>query len=68
MDYSGYYEFPFPKALSGNDANVKNFFFSLPDKDQLMLLNGCTSYENFHDRVVQRMEAGARPNQTASGL
>ena len=56
MDYSGYYEFPFPSALTEEDTRAKEFFLSLPDDEQLKLLNGTTSYEEFHDRVVTYMK------------
>ena len=55
MDYTGYYEFPFPS--SENDPVVKNFFFSLSDDEQLQLLNGSSSYQNFRDRILQHMAA-----------
>lgn len=53
MDYTGYYEFPFPAALSAEDNKTKNFFMALPDEEQLRLLNGCSTYAEFHDRVEE---------------
>lgn len=55
MDYSRFYEFPFPSDLSEGDRRLKNFFMSLSDEDQLSLLNGCTSYEDFHRKVSEEM-------------
>jgi hypothetical protein len=55
LDYTGYYEFPFPSNLPEQDRKVKDFFFSLSDDLQLKLLNGSTSYEHFHDRVAEYM-------------
>lgn len=59
MDYTGYTEFPFPSLLSEEDEKAKQFFFTLSDEEQLKLLNGSGSYENFCSRVVSRMRAGA---------
>jgi hypothetical protein len=56
MDYSGFYEFPFPSVLSDDGIQTKNFFFALSDDEQLKLLNGSKSYENFQSRVIQRMK------------
>lgn len=56
MDYSGFYEFPFPSNVSGEGIEVKKYFLALSDDDQLNLLNGSKSYEEFHDRVVNRMK------------
>lgn len=56
MDFSGFYEFPFPAALSATDEKVRDFFFALPEEKQLKLLNGCDSYETFHDRVEDQMK------------
>jgi hypothetical protein len=55
LDYTGFYEFPFPSDLSDDDTQAKNFFFALSDDEQLELLNDSGSYENFHARVTQRM-------------
>ncbi len=55
MDYTGFYEFPFPSSLSEDDNKVKSFFLKLPDAEQLNLLNGSHSYEEFHARVAQQM-------------
>lgn len=51
MDYTGYTEFPFPSALSAEDEQSKKFFLDLPDEEQLKLLNGCSTYAEFHDRL-----------------
>jgi hypothetical protein len=58
LDYTGFNEFPFPSSLSGDDTKAKDFFFALPDNEQLNLLNGSHSYEEFHNRVVQRIKNG----------
>ena len=58
MDYTGFYEFPFPSSLSEDDKKIKSFFFSLSDDTQLSLLNGSHSYEEFHNRVAQQMKNG----------
>ncbi|HEX2985355.1 MAG TPA: hypothetical protein VHO71_00910 [Caproiciproducens sp.] len=55
MDYSGFHDFPFPSNLSEEDRRLKNYFFTLSDDDQLKLLNGSRSYEEFHNRVEHRM-------------
>ncbi len=55
MDYAGFYEFPFPSVLSPNDTRLKEFFSALPDDEQLKLLNGSHSYEEFNNRIVQYM-------------
>ncbi|HEX3018242.1 MAG TPA: hypothetical protein VHP31_10390 [Caproicibacter sp.] len=55
MDYSGYKEFPFPSSLTNEGNNVRNFFLSLPDEEQLKLLNGSCSYDSFYLRVRNRM-------------
>jgi len=55
LDYTGFYEFPFPSDLSDDDTQVKKFFLALSDEEQLKLLNDSGSYENFHIRVTQRM-------------
>ncbi len=57
MDYTGYYEFPFPSVLTEEDAKAKDFFLSLPDDEQLQLLDGSQSYTEFHDRVLQRIQS-----------
>lgn len=57
MDYTGYSEFPFPSKLSGNEEQAKNYFMALPDNEQLTLLNGCQSYDEFRLRVFERMDA-----------
>ncbi|MCI1956605.1 MAG: hypothetical protein LKJ21_09570 [Oscillospiraceae bacterium] len=56
MDYSGFHEFPFPSVLNDEGEEAKAYFLSLPDEDQLHLLNGCRSYEEFYRRVLGRME------------
>jgi len=56
LDYTGFYEFPFPSVLSDQDRKVKDFFLSLSDDMQLKLLNGSSSYENFHNRVTDYMK------------
>lgn len=53
MDYSKYYEFPFPSDLSETDLELKDYFMSLSDEDQLSLLNGSRSYDEFHEKVYQ---------------
>lgn len=57
MDYSGYHEFPFPSKLSENEEKLKTYFMSLPDAEQLRLLNGSHSYEDFRGRVQKSMPA-----------
>lgn len=56
MDYTGFYEFPFPSELSDEDTQLKKFFLALTDDEQLKLLNGSHSYEEFHDRIGQRVK------------
>lgn len=56
MDYTGFYEFPFPSVLSEEGAQVKKYFLSLKDEEQMKLLNGSLSYESFYDRVVRQMK------------
>lgn len=55
MDYSKFYEFPFPSDLSEEDRRLKDFFMSLSDEEQLSLLNGSTSYEMFRQKVSGEM-------------
>lgn len=55
MDYSGFTEFPFPSNLSSEGLEAKKYFLALSDDEQLNLLNGSKSYEEFHDRVVNCM-------------
>ncbi len=57
MNYSGYFEFPFPSRLSGEEERAKHYFMVLPDSDQLSLLNGCKSYDEFRLRIFQRMDS-----------
>lgn len=57
MDYSGYTEFPFPSNLSAGEKTLKKYFLSLADGEQLKLLNGSRSYEEFRGRVERRMSA-----------
>ena len=52
MDDSGYREFPFPSRLTPEERALHDYFLSLPDEDQLRLLNGSRSYAEFHDRVA----------------
>lgn len=56
MDYTGFYEFPFPSVLTEEDSKAKDFFLALPDEKQLEMLNGCHSYDEFHNRVIQHFE------------
>lgn len=49
MDFS---DFSFSQALS-EDRKLKEFFDALPELDQLRLMQGCNSYGEFYDRVVQ---------------
>ncbi len=58
MDYSGFHDFPFPADLNGEEQKARDYFFSLPDSEQLRMLHGCLSYENFLDRVARRMDGG----------
>lgn len=58
MDYTGFYEFPFPSVLNEKDTEAKNCFLSLSDEEQLKLLNGSKSYEEFHTRILQHMKLG----------
>ena len=55
MNYSGYIEFPFPSKLNEGEKRLKAYFLSLPDAEQLRLLNGSRSYEEFRGRVERRM-------------
>lgn len=55
MDFSAYREFPFPSKLTEAEEQVKRFFLTLTDGEQLGLLNGCQSYEEFRSRVAERM-------------
>jgi len=57
MDYSGYHEFPFPSKLSEGEKKLKAYFMSLPDAEQLRLLNGSRSYEEFQGRIQKSMPA-----------
>ncbi len=57
MDYSGYREFPFPSRLSEEEEKLRTYFLSLPDNEQLHLLNGSRSYEEFRGRVKEKMTA-----------
>ncbi|MCI1965715.1 MAG: hypothetical protein LKJ17_06250 [Oscillospiraceae bacterium] len=57
MDYSEYDEFPFPSGLSESEERLKAYFMSLPDEQQLRLLNGSRSYEEFCGRVKKSMPA-----------
>jgi len=56
LDYTGFYEFPFPSELSDEDAKLKNLFLALTDDEQLKLLSGSHSYEEFHKRISQRIK------------
>jgi hypothetical protein len=55
MDYSAFHEFPFPSRLTGEEDRAKRYFMTLPDEEQLQLLNGCQSYEEFRFRVFGHM-------------
>jgi hypothetical protein len=55
LDYSGYHDFPFPSKLSKEEEKLQAYFMSLPDDDQLRLLNGSKSYAEFCSRVKQDM-------------
>jgi hypothetical protein len=57
VDYSKYHEFPFPSELSKSEEKLKAYFMSLTDQDQLRLLNGSRSYEEFRGRVQNEMPA-----------
>ncbi len=57
MDFSGYKEFPFPSDLTGDAIPAKEHFFSLSDDEQLKLLNGCKSFEEFKNRVLSSMHS-----------
>ncbi len=57
MDYTGYHEFPFPSRLTPEDQALRRYFLSLPDEDQLRLLNGSRSYAEFHERVASSCAA-----------
>ena len=57
MDYSKFSEFPFPSALSEEEAEAKKFFLTLSDGEQLGLLNGSGSYGEFLGRVRERMRS-----------
>lgn len=57
MDYSGFKEFPFPSQLSEDGKKVRDYFMDLTDEEQLGLLNGSASYNNFYQRVIARMNA-----------
>ena len=56
LDYTGYQEFPFPSNLNDSDVGLKNSFLELPDDEQLKLLNSSSSYEEFHNHVIQYMK------------
>jgi hypothetical protein len=61
MDYSGYQEFPFPSELTEQEKRAEKFFLALSDDEQLAMLNGCRSYEEFRNRVFARMaDVGVR--------
>lgn len=55
MDYTGYHEFPFPSKLSEAEQKLKSYFMSLSDSEQLRLLNGSQSYQEFRGRVQNSM-------------
>ena len=55
MDYSGFPGFPFPSILDAGEERVRDYFFSLPDEEQLELLDGCLSYHSFFLRVARKM-------------
>lgn len=57
MDYSKFSEFPFPSGLSEQEEKAKKYFLSLSDGEQLGLLNGSGSYDEFLGRVKKRMES-----------
>lgn len=57
MDYSGFTNFPFPAALSQQDQALKQAFLALPDSEQLNLLDGCMSYEEFHGKIASKLTA-----------
>lgn len=56
MDYSGFTDFPFP---AGAAELEQQYFLSLSDEEQLRMLNGCESYEEFLDRVQTRRKNSA---------
>ncbi|MEG0304886.1 MAG: hypothetical protein RR764_11030 [Oscillospiraceae bacterium] len=56
MDYSGFYNFPFPSELTQDEQKRKNRFFALPDAEQLQLLSGCHSYSEFKERLSENMK------------
>lgn len=55
MDYSGYRNFPFPENLTAEGEDVRSFFMSLPDGEQLSLLNQSHSYDEFYSFVLHAM-------------
>jgi hypothetical protein len=57
MDFSGYKEFPFPSNLNGDGIRAKEYFYSLSDGEQLKLLNGSKSYDEFQNRVISCIKA-----------
>lgn len=57
MDFSAYSEFPFPSSLSREEQPLKQYFYALPDEEQLRLLGACSSYAEFRDRVAAQYRA-----------
>lgn len=51
MNYNDYNEFPFPTRLDKSEQELKEFFMSLEDTEQLKLLTGSKSYTMFCDRL-----------------
>lgn len=56
MDFAAFHEFPFPSRLSEEEEQAKRYFMALPDEEQLSLLNGCQSYEEFRFRILKLMD------------
>ena len=56
MDYTGYIDFPFPSRLSEDGERAKAYFFGLGDEEQLRLLSGMHSYEEFQGRILREID------------
>lgn len=57
MNYKGFNEFSAPSTLPKEEDQVKDFFFSLSDEEQLKMLKDSSFYELFLERVSQHMES-----------
>lgn len=55
MDFTGYYEFPFPTVLSEHEEKLRDYFFALSDSEQYEILSHSKSYSSMCEQIEQEM-------------